>query len=139
MPKRTKRLWWENFDFAQPPIAVPDCFTDEEWAAYYEAERQAVWNAKSVTKRIKEDMCTDCELPYQLRQMKQGKCNPYYGAITPIHRRALLAAGEEDPIDKEDASWPELPVLPRESAGLGTHGTGQEEGASDEDHDLVLP
>jgi len=137
MPKREWR-WWEVFNAEKPPIDTPDCFTDEEWSAYYEAEKQAVWNASSVTKSVRKDMCADCDLPYQLSQIRRGKCNPYYGVITPLHRRALIAAGEEDPLDKEDASWPELSVLPWESVGLGTDGTGQEEATTDADHDLVL-
>jgi len=139
MPKRTKRLWWEGSDPPTPPVDTPDCFTDNEWASYYEAEKEATWKPKAVPKRVKEDMCADCDLPYQLSQMRLGKCNPYYGAITPIHRRALIAAGEEDPHDKEDASWPELPVLPWESLGLRENGAGDQETAADADHDLVLP
>lgn len=140
MPKREWR-WWEAFDGEKPPVGTPDCFTDNEWAAYYEAEKQAVWNANSVPKRVKNDMCADCTLPYQISQLRIGKCNPYYGAITPIHRRAMIASGEEDPLEeKADPSWPELPELRGASVRHNKDGAGgqEEEAAPDADHDLVL-
>lgn len=142
---RTERRWWEFPQAGELPagLPTPECFTDEEWWAYHEAEKQATWNSKSVKKAIIKDMCEDCELPYQLSQLRIGKCNPHYGAITPVHRRALLAAGEEDPIEQESKSnstpWSDLPLLSGQSAGYRENGAGPEEGASTEDDSLVLP
>jgi hypothetical protein len=135
MPKRTKRLWWESSSPEIPPVETPSCFTDQEWAAYYEAEKASVWKPKSVPKRVKGDMCSDCTIGYQQQQMQEGKCNPYYGAITPLHRLALIASGEV--VDEED-DWTDLPILPREGIGFGTNGSGQEKPTTDENDDLVL-
>ena len=98
MPKKKSPRWFEFSSLPSPPeeFGTPDCFTDLEWAAYFEAEKQAVWNQKSLAKSIQKDMCEDCTLAYQYHQVRAGKCNPHYGAPTPAHRMALLIAGEDD-------------------------------------------
>lgn len=144
MPKRTEKRWWEFSGDEKAPsdLRTPDCFTDEEWGAYYEAETQAVWNQKSLKKSIVKDMCEDCTLGYQRLQIREGKCQPQYGVITPLHRIAMIAAGEEDPIDQERKSraslWTELPILQRPSVRLDQDGAGEEEGARPESDDVVL-
>lgn len=144
MPKRTERRWWE-FDRASkapPDFPTPDCFTEEEWGAYYEAEKQAVWSVKKLKSSIDKDMCGDCTLAFQQRQIKEGKCKPHYGALTPLHRIAMLAAGEEDPLEEEVKSratpWSELPLLRAGSAGPDPDGSGQEETTGHGDDSLVL-
>lgn len=133
MPKRTEKRWWEFSGDEKAPsdLRTPDCFTDEEWGAYYEAETQAVWNKKNLRKSIVKDMCEDCTLVYQRSQIREGKCQPQYGVITPLHRIAMIAAGEEDPIEPERKSraapWTELPILQRTSVGPEENGTGEEE------------
>lgn len=99
-PKRRDGQWWKYDKLDTPPIPSPDCFTDEEWAAFYEAETQAVWNKRSLEKSIKQDMCEDCTLAYQKSQIKIGKCQPYFGAITPLHRFAAIIGGSEDPVQQ---------------------------------------
>lgn len=145
MANRTERRWWE-FSQAQkapPEFPTPDCFTDEEWGAYYDAERQAVWNAKTLKKSIDKDMCSDCTLSYQRVQIKEGKCKPQYGALTPLHRIAMLASGEEDPLEEEPKSraapWAELSQLRPASVRHQKDDSGQEEGAGHGDDSLVLP
>lgn len=144
MPKRTERRWWE-FDQAQkapPEFPTPDCFTEEEWGAYYDAEHQAVWNAKTLKKSIDRDMCSDCLLSYQQQQIREGRCQPHYGALTPLHRVAMLASGEEDPLEEEPKSraapWPELSELRTTGVRHHQNGTGEEERAGYADDSLVL-
>ena len=99
MLKARPNPWWQFTDLEIPPdgFPKPDCFETDEWAAYYHAARQAVWNPKSLPESIKKDMCEDCTLAYQHSQVLIGKCNPHYGVSTPVHRAALMMAGEPDP------------------------------------------
>lgn len=98
---RPKKERWYQFESSEPApkdLPTPDCFTDEEWGAYYQAEKEAVWNKKSLSTLIRKDMCEDCTLAYQISQIKRGKCQPYFGAITPLHRFATVVGGEPDPV-----------------------------------------
>lgn len=144
MPKRAERRWYEFSDELRAPadLPTPECYTDAEWGAYYEAEKEAIWNRKSIAKAMVKDMCGDCTLSYQKQQIREGKCKPQYGVITPLHRIALLMAGEEDPIEEEVESrftpWAELPVLRGEGAGPSENGTGRQEAATDADDRILL-
>lgn len=144
MPKRKERRWYEFSDELRAPdnLPTPECFTDSEWGAYYEAEKEAIWNRKSIGKAMVKDMCGDCTLSYQKQQIREGRCKPQYGVITPLHRIALIAAGEEDPIEEEVESrftpWSELPVLRGKGVRLDQNGTGNQETAADANDDLLL-
>lgn len=70
-----------------------ECFTEEEWAFHYQASKEST----ALSARKKNDVtvmneeakrlaCDDCLLPYQLEQLKLGKCHPIEGAVTPIDR-----------------------------------------------------
>jgi hypothetical protein len=84
--KRTQ-IWWKYDTTEVPPIDAPACFSDpKEWANYYEAERQSVWNPESLQKAIMKDMCGDCQLPYQIMMMQQGRCRPVSRKHTPLAR-----------------------------------------------------
>lgn len=108
MAPKPERQWWKFDTATKPPpeFEKPDCFSEAEWASYYSAEEQAVWSKKNLLKSIRKDMCEDCTLPYQLAQVKLGRCNPYYGAITPAHRAALLMAGEEVNTERKSRATP---------------------------------
>jgi len=87
MAKQTQ-IWWK-YDATEPPpeeFPSPGCFSKKEWATYFEAEKQAIWNAKSLSKAIWRDMCGDCDLKYQLEQESEGKCHPVRKSHTPRHR-----------------------------------------------------
>jgi hypothetical protein len=100
MSKPKDQRWWQFEELEKPPdeLPTPECFTDEEWAAYYGAETQAVWNKRSIGSAIRKDMCEDCTLVYQQSQIKAGRCRPYFGAITPLHRFATIVGGDDDPV-----------------------------------------
>jgi hypothetical protein len=102
MAKPKAERWWQFVKAEKPPdsLPTPECFTDEEWGAYYSAETQAVWNKRSLEPSIKRDMCEDCTLPYQISQLKAGKCQPDPSAITPLYRLATILGGERDPIEE---------------------------------------
>ena len=110
--KRKEQRWYqfEALDPAPKELPTPECFTDEEWAAYYQAEKEAVWNKRSLGSLIRKDMCTDCTLAYQVSQMEAGNCKPYFGAITPLHRFATIMGGEDDPVQERKSRanpWPD--------------------------------
>lgn len=100
MAKPKDQRWWQFDKLEQPPdeLPTPECFTDEEWAAYYSAETQAVWNKRSLPSAISKDMCEDCDVMYQISQINVGRCHPSSGAITPLQRFAIVMAGEPDPV-----------------------------------------
>ena len=113
MAKPKDQRWWQFDKLEKPPdnFPTPECFTEEEWAAYYAAETQAVWNKRSLASAIGKDMCEDCTLIYQKSQIKAGKCMPPEGAITPLHRFATIIGGDDDPVKKQRRSranpWPD--------------------------------
>jgi hypothetical protein len=68
-----------------------ECFTEEEWAFHYQASKEST----TLSVRKKNDVavmngeakrlaCEDCQLPYQLEQMKLGRCHPIQDANTPL-------------------------------------------------------
>ena len=70
-----------------------ECFTEDEWAFHYQASKEST----TLSSRKKNDIsimnieakrlaCEDCELPYQLEQIKLKQCNPVQGAVTPLQR-----------------------------------------------------
>ena len=98
---RSKSQQWYHFqpvERAPKELDAPDCFTAEEWGAYYQAEKEAVWNKKSLKSLIYKDMCEDCTLSYQISQITRGRCKPRDGAVTPLYRFATIIGGEPDPV-----------------------------------------
>jgi TorA maturation chaperone TorD len=70
-----------------------ECFTEEEWAAHYQAAKEET----SLTSRKKKNVtlmndeakklaCDGCELFFQLWSRNRGLCHPVAGAVTPMDR-----------------------------------------------------
>lgn len=74
------------------------CFTEEEWALHYQAEKESgtVPSKKRndidyVRDAVKRAACDGCSLPFQLYSRNRGVCHPISGAVTPMDR-----IGQED-------------------------------------------
>ena len=82
-----------------------ECFTEEEWAAHYQAAKEARSLTMTSRKRnnpaimrpvAKRDACSGCQVFYQLWARNRGLCNPIEGAITPLDR-----IGREDEFEDD--------------------------------------
>jgi hypothetical protein len=68
---------------------------EDEWGdtidLWMMSESRHVNQPRITLEMIRENICLDCELPYQMEQMMKGNCFPIDPSKTPLARR-----GQED-------------------------------------------
>ena len=66
--------------------AVPECYEPKEWRLFWVAANASSGKRKFNHKTALSMACEDCQLFYQLKEMKAGRCHPVRFSETPLFR-----------------------------------------------------